>query len=408
MPVSYEPRAFFRIVFACSGTGAAWKYAIARALLVMPVSVACAVLDHYDFLPQVEFDDLCLPFTFFLGIVTAFRLNDSFKKWERATELMLTLHRHMRNVMSRLCTTLPVRENEEVANECLEIRRLLLLGCCLMKAHVRGETTSALDEAEACGLLQPSERKKLLATATIASGPTGDGKKDKYPTRSRPTFAFQEASYRNHELFKGKHYTCPHTFWGIETSITAMADTFEDAEHLATSLLPIPYAQTARILMLAYLVLMPMAYVARLGFAIVPLSALANSVYFLIDDCSAQMEQPFGNDENDVAIEKTLRRIDKLSASQMCQALPPSRQPVMNYNLFPEARTTDASGMLNPHRSSSMGDSHLLVEPSASKQRPSTTSSSRPSSPAVSTPGGVSTHAAVEVLSPAPQEEEKV
>lgn len=372
MPVHYEPRHFFSIVFARIGTGDAWCHATGRAFLMMPIPVACAVLDYYDYFPTsysadesnplgvggFEFDDLCLPFTFFLGIVTAFRLNDAFKKWERATELMLTLHRHMRNVVSRLCSTLPVRESEEVADACLEIRRLLLLGCCLMKAHVRGETDSVLDETQQCGLLMQEERERLLAVATIASGPTGDGKRDKFPTRSRPMFAFQEASYRAHELFKAKHFTCPHTYWGIETSITAMADTFEDAEHLATSLMPIPYAQTARLLMLCYLILMPMAYVRRLGMAIIPLSLVTNCIYFLIDDCSAQMERPFGNDENDVAVDKTIRRIDKLSAAQMTQALPYSRRPVMNYNLYPESRSTDGLGNFKRKRGSSMGDTH--------------------------------------------------
>ena len=86
-----------------------------------------------------------------------------------------------------------------------------------------------------------------------------------------------------------------------------MSYILEDSEHLATSLLPLPYAQLTRLLALVFLLVMPLAYVQNLGLLVIPLSFTANVVYFLIDECSGQMEQPFGNDVNDVAIEKTLR-----------------------------------------------------------------------------------------------------
>lgn len=68
--------------------------------------------------------------------------------------------------------------------------------------------------------------------------------------------------------------------------------------------------------MLIYLVELPLATVQAIGWGVVPLCFLANIVYFLIDESSAEMEQPFGPDENDIPIEKMIRRIDKHTASQ--------------------------------------------------------------------------------------------
>jgi len=201
---------------------------------------------------------------------------------------------------------------------------------------------------------------------TIAEGPSGDGKTDTYPTRGRPTFAFQEASLINHMLMNGKHFTCPHTYWGIETAITAMSNILEDSEHLATTRLPLPYAQVTRLLTLGFLLVVPFAYTTSLGWAIIPLSLVANLVYFLIDECSGQMETPFETKPNDVELEKTLRRIDKLTAAQVSQFL---GRPVSNFNLFPEKATTDKDHVVTT-KVKSMGNQNVVVEPDRSSHSP--------------------------------------
>ena len=324
MPIYYNPRDFFRVAFTRPDQGSTTLYlATFRTALLMPLPITLAIIEHlgyFDDLPtDHQLDKLLTPFTLLLGLVTAFRLNDAFHKWERAGEIIYTLQREARVIFSRMSAFLPA-DDPHVRETVLEIRRLILLGCVLLKAHVRHENSkTVLDEAMACELLRPSEKTALTSTVTVADGPTGDGKKDKYPSRARPTYAFQKASRLNHLLFKGKHYSMPHTFWGIEESITTMSNTFEQAEHLGTSLLPLPYAQLTRFLALIFLVILPVAYARALGLFTIPLSLLANLVFFVIDECSGQMELPFGDDENDVEIEKILRRIDKLSAAQLYQ-----------------------------------------------------------------------------------------
>ena len=318
MPVGYSPRSFFAVAFSREGN-TTWLLALPRSLLLLPASIALAVLDHYQVLGplgELQLTVLITPFTLLLGLVTAFRLNDSFKKWDRAGQLTLELHQKTRTVCSRLCSFLPA-DDPAVVESVLEIRRLVLLGCVLIKQHVRNERD--LDGLVQCGLLMDSEKQRLSQTVTLADGPTGDGKKDKYPSKSRPNFAFQEASTLNHNLMRAKHFSCPHTFWGIETSLSALSDILEDSEHLAISLLPLPYAQLTRVLALLYLLVLPIAFQPSLGWLSVPLCFVSNLTYFLIDECSGQMEEPFGQDPNDVALEKTLRRIDKLTAAQLCQ-----------------------------------------------------------------------------------------
>ena len=162
MPVFYEPQSFFRVAFALTGTTSAWKSALGRSCVMLPLTLGVwafwqwpriTVPKHRDFralseddlVPEggggdrtdptflfYELNVLTTPFTLLLGLVTAFRLKDAFAKWERATELILGLHRDMRSIMSRLCAFLPP-DDPHVLETIQEIRRLLLLGCVLLK-----------------------------------------------------------------------------------------------------------------------------------------------------------------------------------------------------------------------------------------------------------------------------------
>ena len=126
--------------------------------------------------------------------VTSFRLSDAFDKWERASELMQQLHQDARQITAQLCAYLP-RDSPEAVHKASEIRRLIMLGCTLMKTHVRGEK-SDLEFEVSHGLLLTTEQEALKKVTTVASGPAGDGKKDKYPSKNRPAFAFQD--FRRH------------------------------------------------------------------------------------------------------------------------------------------------------------------------------------------------------------------
>ena len=114
------------------------------------------------------------------------------------------------------------------------------------------------------------------------------------------------------------------------------------------------------------MLVLPVATATALGWLVIPLCFIVNLTYFLIDECSGQMEEPFGTDPNDVALEKTLRRIDKLTASQLCQYL---KRPVTNFNLFPESRSTDHSGKVTNrvrqmgHLSETAGVEWAVMEP---------------------------------------------
>ena len=127
-------------------------------------------------------------------------------------------------------------------------------------------------------------------------------------------------------------------------------------------------------------VLLPFALVSKLKWFVIPTSFLSSIVYFTIDDCAAEMETPFGEDENvraaepregrtrslhlspapplprtslsvmlrgacalaqDVDIDKLTRRIDKHTAAMVGLW---SGKPALNYDVFPDTNSQHVRG----------------------------------------------------------------
>ena len=374
---TYDPHQFWRIVFARYGSGI--PSILPRALLLMPYTTGIALLNHYDCMGEFGFEAIQAPFTVMLGMLIAIRIGDAFRKWQRADDLMQGMHQSSRTAIGKMVAYLPPLtggpEDERLVEAVLEVRRLLVLGCILIKIKIY-EEKSDLAEQVACGLLL--EEEQLLLTkkvATIADGPLGDGKKDRYPSQNRLAFAFQEAHKVNSGLQSDGAYNVPHTFMAVEAAITECSSLYEEFEHLHNTPIPLPYAQLVRLIALIFLLELPLATVAALSWGVLPLSFTANIVYFLTDACAAEMEQPFGRDANDVQVEKMVRRIDKHTA---CQVFLYTGAPVTNFNLFPESRTSGGKGKGSPpsakgkdseknSSSSSLldtGSTKSLVEPS--------------------------------------------
>lgn len=175
----------------------------------------------------------------------AFRTGDAFRKWQAADKLVLQMHANAREAISKMCAFLPkgCTESEVGARE---VRRLIVLGCLFIKQHILEEKSDLNDEV-ASGLMTAEEQKQLTkVVATVANGPTGDGKKDRFPSKHRPAFAFSKAQAINCSLHRSGKYHVPHTFMAVDAAIVSIANSFEEVEHLGTTVLPLPYAQLIR------------------------------------------------------------------------------------------------------------------------------------------------------------------
>jgi hypothetical protein len=80
------------------------------------------------------------------------------------------------------------------------------------------------------------------------------------------------------------------------------------------------------------------------------------------------MQCPFGNDEDDIDLEKLIRRIDKHSAAQCSVYM---NTVVPNFNLYSEARSTDATREKVVHTATHLHHEASVIRPADRISSPS-------------------------------------
>lgn len=236
-----------------------------RAAQVLLFTTAVAAYQQHGPGAWQPFDDLtgmAYPFTVLLGLTTSFRLSDAFGKWVKASEILHSMSRDCRLAVSRMVAYLDAGEPES-ADIARTIRRQLILGIYLVKRHVRGESKSKVSTSSfPAGLVSAEE---VACFSQVASRSICGNHSDQFPSKNRAAFAFQEAMRNNALLFKRGFYRVPHTFLAVDASIGNLSAAFEEIEHLGTTLLPLPYAQMNRCVSLIFLLALPIAMVADMG-----------------------------------------------------------------------------------------------------------------------------------------------
>ena len=117
---AYDPHRFWRIIFARRGSGI--PIIMPRALVMMPIPIGIAILEHYDKLGSVDvqYDNITLPFAVILSLLMAFRIGDAFRKWQRADMCTQMLHSGSRTAIGKMCAYLEhTDENVAAINDCL-------------------------------------------------------------------------------------------------------------------------------------------------------------------------------------------------------------------------------------------------------------------------------------------------
>lgn len=272
MPVAYDHGRYWSVVFA--RTGSAFPNVFKRSVLFC-VFAATAVVLHWFFPECIQgFGGTVLsPFQVIVAFMVGFRMNKSFGKYEAANAAVLEMHADTRKFMRRLMAYC-VQGNAEVDETLIEIRRLLVLACVMMKKHVRVE--SSFEEERMRGLITPDELKQLTKTiVTEATNPLGDGKTDKYPSRNRPSFATSLVQMKLVKLFRDGHMSVPAPcIAGLDTLLDHVSDTLERIELLGLTIAPLPYAQVTRWINVAFLTFLPLDIIVCI--AAQPATALAH------------------------------------------------------------------------------------------------------------------------------------
>ncbi|KAJ3211908.1 hypothetical protein HDU67_004180 [Dinochytrium kinnereticum] len=95
----------------------------------------------------------------------------------------------------------------------------------------------------------------------------------------------------------------------ITNSLSGLVDCLTGVQRIKNTPIPLAYSIHLKQVVLIYLLSLPFQLVSALFYATIPVIAIASFTFFGIESIAGQIENPFGYDSNDLAIETFIAQI---------------------------------------------------------------------------------------------------
>lgn len=285
-----------------------------RTLLVTCISIVTTVV--YEEVPELHYSLTPVPFTLVglpLGIFLGFRNNTAYDRFWEGRKLWGSLVNTSRTIVRQIITfvePLPEADREESTKPKVlayerEIVHLVIAYVHALRYHLRDE-----DPREHLGKLLPDE---IVAEVE---------REDNVPLAILHRLAEYIVSARR------RHWIHPFHLPVIDASLTALTDIQGACERIKST--PIPYSYTVLMhrIVAFYCAFLPFGLMDTVKWA-TPVVVLAISYcFFGLDAVGEEVEQPFGLDTNDLALEAISITIERNLRVRIGEDQPPIHQPV--------------------------------------------------------------------------------
>lgn len=219
---------------------------------------------------------------FALSLLLVFRTNTAYDRWWEGRKLWGSLVNNSRNLAIKLNALLSA---DDIENRTY-FKRVIPLYASILKTHLQSESTRySLDEIEHPELKHledkhgPNQIARMLHERVIQLQKQG-------------IISGEQLLFLNNELI----------------SFTDICGACERIKNT-----PIPYSYSAFIkkFIFIYVMTLPFGFAFSLGFLMIPVVALVFYVLASLEVIAEEIEDPFGNDSNDLPMDKISQNINK-------------------------------------------------------------------------------------------------
>lgn len=222
-----------------------------------------------------------------LGLLLVFRTNTAYERFWEGRKCWGTLNNSIRNLARQIWVSVLERNPQDTADK-KAVLRLLPAFAIAMKQHLRQESVNAELES----LMSPWQYNKL--------------KKMNNPPLE---VAFWVGDYLNRQYERN----CIHAYQltAMNQLLNDMVDTLGGCERILRTPMPLAYAIHLKQLLLLYCLALPFQVVAELVWWTGPAVALISFALFGIEEIGIEIENPFGDDPNDLPLDTICANIQR-------------------------------------------------------------------------------------------------
>jgi putative membrane protein len=279
--INYDPKAWIRVTFSHAGT--VLPRVLARVgLIALLAAVLWLLTEQVSGVANVVKPFKPLGHTLIgvaLGLLIVFRNNCSYDRYWEGRKLWGAINNSSRNL---------VRGAAAFAGDARDLAKLVAAYGLALKQHLR----SNKDLSEVKSLVPLEVYEQAAATANPPS-----------------MLALHMSQWIEARVREGKTDTI--TAQSLESLVRALLDNQGGCERILKTPIPFAYAVHIKQLLLIYLFTLPFALVTDMGWVAIPTAAVIAFGMLGIEEAGVEIEDPFGDDPNDLPVEAICATIER-------------------------------------------------------------------------------------------------
>jgi len=236
-----------------------------------------------------------------LGFLVVFRSSLAYDRYWQGRTAISGVIGDVKEFIRKVIAFLDGNESEIVALR-RELIRLILAQAGLIVLHVQQEFNEAA-----------LHKKKINLTRKEIERLTHE--------ENRPEFFAMYITCKLAEIAK-RGYLSDKRLAMLETVVTDMVDYYSEADKIKSTPFPMPYAQLCKVFIIAFCLTVPFPIATIFDWFAAAPTALIAFGFFGIDEVAIQLEDPFGDDDNDLPLHEWYRALIKESNSMIAEIDP--------------------------------------------------------------------------------------
>ena len=287
--VSYNPKDWFTFIFRLHKADTFRKLGLMIfCMCIYSAIIAVLELEYWKLSADNNLKNITIMhglLGFVISLLLVFRTNTAYDRWWEGRKLWGSLTNNSRNLAMKLSVILP----EEEKGQRSFFRKIIPTYAQELHVHLRSEKTRL-------ALFEDVEHRELFETID----------NEKHVPNQLALLMYKHI----HQLHLQGKISGEQLIY-LNPELQSFTDICGGCERIKNTPIPFSYSVFIKKFIFIYIMTLPFGYVFSLGYYVIPVVAFIFYILASLELIAEEIEDPFGNDDNDVPTEKIAQNIQK-------------------------------------------------------------------------------------------------
>jgi len=282
--ISYNPKSWISLIFRSYSHNVMAKLRPVLIFLLIYTTICCYVILGLLKLHEQNFESTIAVHSLLgivLGLFLVFRTNSAYDRWWEGRKQWGSLVNNCRSLALKMNAFLPTSDDENR----LFFEHMISNFAVALKDHLRNQINVNHFQGFSPVMISEFKLKSHI-----------------------PNHILKLSYLRLNELYKSKIISGDQLFLA-DKELKAFSDILGGCERIKNTPIPHSYSMYIKKFIFLFIITLPFGFVTTTGYLTIPIVLIISTVMFTVELIAEEIEDPFGNDTNDLPTDSLAKKI---------------------------------------------------------------------------------------------------